>query len=65
MPEGSSLPSWPAVGADGSPFMSLGKQVELGGVFLGDRGLFWEEIYEKYYREPVAPPQPPAKRSDL
>nr|WKK30326.1 detoxification protein CCE001h [Mythimna separata] len=62
VPEGSSLPSWPPVGADGSPFMSLGNQIKLDGVFLGERGRFWEDLYSKYYREPVAPPQPPPRR---
>ncbi|KAJ8734928.1 hypothetical protein PYW08_014178 [Mythimna loreyi] len=62
VPEGSSLPTWPPAGADGSPFMSLGKQIKLGGVFLGERGQFWEDLYLKYYRAPEAPPQPPPQR---
>ena len=61
MPEGSSLPAWPAAGADRSPHMSLGEKIELRGVLLEERTRFWDDIYQRYYREPVAPPKPPPK----
>ncbi|CAH0698874.1 unnamed protein product [Spodoptera exigua] len=66
VPEGSSLPAWPAAGADRSPHMSLGQKIELRGVLLKERTRFWDDIYQRYYREPVPPPAPPSKsRSEL
>ncbi|XP_075984523.1 juvenile hormone esterase-like [Anticarsia gemmatalis] len=65
VPEGSSLPAWPAVGADMSPHMSLGQKVELRGVLLEERTRFWDNIYQQYYREPIPPPQPPPGRTEL
>ncbi|XP_035429428.2 cholinesterase 1 isoform X1 [Spodoptera frugiperda] len=61
VPEGSSLPAWPAAGADRSPHMSLGQKIELRGVLLEERTRFWDDIYQRYYREPVPPPKPPPK----
>nr|ACV60234.2 antennal esterase CXE7 [Spodoptera littoralis] len=61
VPEGSSLPAWPFAGADRSPHMSLGQKIELRGVLLEKRTLFWDDIYQRYYREPVPPPTPPPK----
>nr|WKK30323.1 detoxification protein CXE28 [Mythimna separata] len=63
--EGSSLPAWPAAGADGSPHMSLGQEVKLRGAYLEKRVKFWDGIYEKYYRLPVAPPEPPQRHVEL
>ncbi|XP_022822420.1 juvenile hormone esterase-like isoform X2 [Spodoptera litura] len=66
VPEGSSLPAWPAAGANRSPYMSLDQKIELRGVLLEERSHFWEDIYQKYYREPVPPPTPPSKpRTEL
>ncbi|XP_075984498.1 para-nitrobenzyl esterase-like [Anticarsia gemmatalis] len=65
VPEGSSLPVWPAVGADMSPHMSLGQKVELRGVLLEERTRFWDNIYQQYYREPIPPPTPPPRRTEL
>ncbi|XP_022828343.1 esterase FE4-like [Spodoptera litura] len=59
VPEGSSLPAWPAAGVDRSPHMSLGQKIELRGVLLKERSRFWEDIYQRYYREPVPPSTPP------
>uniref|UniRef100_A0A2A4J3H7 Carboxylic ester hydrolase n=1 Tax=Heliothis virescens TaxID=7102 RepID=A0A2A4J3H7_HELVI len=52
---GSSLPAWPVADADGSPYMSLTEPVQLEGAYLEKRAKFWNDIYEKYYREPVPP----------
>lgn len=58
IPQGSSLPAWPSVGADGSPYMSLGKTIQLGdGTYLLKRAQLWDDIYEKYYKAPVPPPK--------
>ncbi|XP_075984481.1 carboxylic ester hydrolase-like [Anticarsia gemmatalis] len=57
IPAGSSLPAWPAVGSDMSPHMSLGQKVELRGVLLEERTRFWDNIYQKHYREPIPPQQ--------
>lgn len=65
MPENSSLPTWPTTGADGTPYMSIGNPVEIRETFLGERGRFWNKIYEKYYSAPVAPPTPQAYHSEL
>ncbi|CAB3245220.1 unnamed protein product [Arctia plantaginis] len=59
VPEGSSLPSWPPVGADTSPYMSLGRTIELHrSALTEERTRFWENIYQKYYQEPMSPPKP-------
>ncbi|XP_022822477.1 esterase FE4-like [Spodoptera litura] len=66
VPEGSSLPAWPAAGVDRSPHMSLGQKIELRGVLLKERTRFWEDIYQRYYREPVPPSTPPhTSRTEL
>ncbi|CAB3245207.1 unnamed protein product [Arctia plantaginis] len=58
VPEGSSLPSWPPVEADTSPYMSLGRTVELyRSALTEDRTRFWENIYQKYSLEPISPPK--------
>ncbi|KAJ8734934.1 hypothetical protein PYW08_014184 [Mythimna loreyi] len=58
VPEGSSLPTWPPAGMDKSPHMKLGEKVELHGVLLEERTRFWDDIYQKYYRDAVPPPSP-------
>ncbi|XP_063622380.1 esterase E4-like [Cydia splendana] len=56
VPEGSDLPSWPPVGANRSPYMSLGEEISLnGGPLLEERTLLWEDIYGRFYRSPAAP----------
>ncbi|XP_063534936.1 uncharacterized protein LOC134744918 [Cydia strobilella] len=64
VPEGSNLPSWPPVGANRSPYMSLGEKIKLKGPLLEERTLFWENIYGRFYRSPVAP-SPRKDRSEL
>ncbi|XP_026726297.1 juvenile hormone esterase-like [Trichoplusia ni] len=57
VPEGSSLPAWPAVGANLSPYMSLGQELELKHEPLQEtRFNFWLDIYQKYYLDPIPPP---------
>ncbi|XP_026726289.1 cholinesterase 1-like [Trichoplusia ni] len=57
VPEESSLPAWPAAGADRAPYMSLGQKVELRHEpLLETRFRFWDDIYQKYYLEPIPPP---------
>ncbi|CAH0600382.1 unnamed protein product [Chrysodeixis includens] len=67
VPEGSSLPAWPATGANGAPYMSLGQKVELRHEpLLETRYRFWEDIYQKYYLEPIPPPaRAPKPRTEL
>nr|WNK22300.1 carboxylesterase 14 [Athetis lepigone] len=66
VPEGSSLPTWPPAGADRSPHMVLAEKLELRGVLLEKRTRFWDDIYQRYYRDAVPPPKPPPKgREDL
>ncbi|KAL4705245.1 hypothetical protein ACJJTC_010264 [Scirpophaga incertulas] len=56
----TSIPVWPNAHADGSPFMSLGRTVSLGGgALLESRMRFWHDIYERHYRAPIPPPTPP------
>ncbi|CAF4915611.1 unnamed protein product [Pieris macdunnoughi] len=64
VPEGSNFPSWPPVGKGWSPHMELNNPLQLKGSLLKERTLFWDEIYEKYYRHP-SPPQNIAKRFEL
>ncbi|XP_053601340.1 esterase E4-like [Plodia interpunctella] len=65
VPEGSSLPRWPAMGADLSPHMSLGRSLELRGPLLPRRMRFWEDIYARHHRSPVPPSAPPPRRTEL
>ncbi|XP_045761418.1 cholinesterase 1-like [Maniola jurtina] len=55
VPSGTKLPAWPPVRADWSPHMSLNKTFELKGSLQKERALFWENIYEKYYYNPLTP----------
>ncbi|CAG4922081.1 unnamed protein product [Colias eurytheme] len=61
VPEGSDLPAWPPVGKDWSPYMILNNPIKLGGSLLKERAQFWEEIYDKHYRQPSPPPTPPQR----
>ncbi|KAL0895516.1 hypothetical protein ABMA27_011625 [Loxostege sticticalis] len=65
VPEGSSLPAWPPVGAGGAPHMSLGRTLQLRGALAEKQVRFWDSIYAKHYREPQPPPAPPARHSEL
>ncbi|XP_063890778.1 pyrethroid hydrolase Ces2a isoform X1 [Helicoverpa armigera] len=66
VPSGSVLPSWPAAGADRAPHMSLGERLELRGALLAERTRFWDDIYQRYYRDAVPPPKPPPRpRNEL
>ncbi|XP_030027704.2 esterase FE4 [Manduca sexta] len=56
VPEGSEFPSWPAVRANLTPYMSLGRTLELKGALLERRVRFWNDIYDKYYHTPLPPP---------
>uniref|UniRef100_A0A0K8TVB0 Carboxylic ester hydrolase n=1 Tax=Epiphyas postvittana TaxID=65032 RepID=A0A0K8TVB0_EPIPO len=64
VPEGSSLPAWPPVGANRSPYMDLGEEIKLKGPLLEKRARFWDSIYERYYRAPV-PPSPYVTKDEL
>nr|XP_034833652.1 esterase FE4-like [Maniola hyperantus] len=57
IPEDSKLPTWRPVGAGQSPYMSLGRTLQVKDSLLKERFLFWADIYEKYYFNPSAPPQ--------
>ncbi|XP_063534741.1 esterase FE4-like [Cydia strobilella] len=63
-PEGSNLPPWPSANADRSPHMELGEEIKLKGPLLELRARFWDDIYDRYYRNPIPPPQP-FMRSEL
>ncbi|XP_026726275.1 acetylcholinesterase-like [Trichoplusia ni] len=62
VPEGSPFPAWPAADASGNPHMSLDRVLELRGPFLDKRMQLWDDIYDKYYREPMSPPEPPPEK---
>nr|QIJ96707.1 carboxylesterase [Glyphodes pyloalis] len=65
VPLGSSLPTWPAVGADGAPHMALGRELQLRGALIEERVRFWDTVYERHYRVPQPPPQPPTRHTEL
>nr|XP_053602942.1 cholinesterase-like isoform X1 [Plodia interpunctella] len=58
VPLGSTLPTWPPANAEGYPLMSIGQSL----VLLGPqeerrhRMKFWHKIYDRYYRDPIPPP---------
>ncbi|CAH2229600.1 jg27432 [Pararge aegeria aegeria] len=55
VPESSDLPTWLPVGVNWSPHMSLGRTIELKGSLLKERTQFWDDIYDKYYSNPLPP----------
>ncbi|KAJ8725467.1 hypothetical protein PYW08_003650 [Mythimna loreyi] len=55
VPQGSSLPEWPALGRGSSPHMVLNETLQLRGVLLPERKRFWDSIYDKYYQDSVPP----------
>lgn len=57
--------TWPPVGSDWSPHMSIDKVLELRGSLLKERAQFWEGIYDKYYRPPIAPSSPTPQKTEL
>ncbi|XP_061716979.1 esterase FE4-like [Cydia pomonella] len=65
VPEGSDLPSWPPVGANRSPYMDLGAEIKLEGSLLERRVLFWDDIYERFYRSPIPPSNTLSIRNEL
>lgn len=64
-PTATGLPNWPPVGADWSPYMALNKTVQLMSHPIKERVLLWDDIYDKYYRYPVAPNPPRYRHSEL
>ncbi|KAJ2945101.1 hypothetical protein O0L34_g9157 [Tuta absoluta] len=58
VPDGSDLPAWPAAGKTGSPHMDITNNPQLRGELLPERRRFWDAIYDRYYRPPVAPHVP-------
>ncbi|CAK1548592.1 unnamed protein product [Leptosia nina] len=65
VPDGSDLPSWPPVNKDWSPHMVIDNPLRLSGSLLKERALFWDEIYEKHYRNPSSPQKLPKINSEL
>lgn len=61
----STLPTWPPVSSDFSPHMHLGETIELRGSLYADRAQFWDQLYERYYRQPVAPVFPESNSSPV
>ncbi|CAH2099669.1 unnamed protein product [Euphydryas editha] len=55
---------WQPVGANWSPHMYIGRTFKLKKSLLKKRALFWEKIYNKYYRFPSPPLAPPPKEGD-
>ncbi|KAG6442934.1 esterase FE4 [Manduca sexta] len=47
--------SWPTVGQNRSPHLSVGRSIELRGPLMQERAEFWDAIYERHYRVPVPP----------
>ncbi|KAI5642276.1 carboxylesterase family domain-containing protein [Phthorimaea operculella] len=65
-PAGSELPTWPAAGKWGSPYMDITEHPQLMGEgLLAKRARFWDAIYERYYRAPTPPPAPPARHTEF
>ncbi|XP_045761412.1 para-nitrobenzyl esterase-like isoform X6 [Maniola jurtina] len=64
-PESSQVPAWPPVGEHWSPHMALKKNPELLGALSKERCLFWNRIFDKYYRAPLPPPPPSTRRNEL
>ncbi|XP_045542317.1 para-nitrobenzyl esterase [Papilio machaon] len=60
--ENSDLPQWPPTRANGGPHMCIDKSLKLRGPLIQQRVLFWDEIYDKYYKIPTPPPSPPPRQ---
>ncbi|XP_026726284.1 uncharacterized protein LOC113492805 [Trichoplusia ni] len=53
---GNPSSAWQPAGADRSPYMNLGVEVELKNEpLLGHRNELWDDIYSKHYRDSVPP----------
>lgn len=56
VPEGSSLPAWPPVTAGRTPHMYIGDTIELRYTQpIPERAQLWDDIYDRYYRQPGPP----------
>ncbi|KAG6462235.1 hypothetical protein O3G_MSEX013131 [Manduca sexta] len=55
VPDGSSLPTWPATNITRTPYMDLGPVVRLENSMFGARFELWDGIYKKHYRKPMRP----------
>ncbi|CAH0600334.1 unnamed protein product [Chrysodeixis includens] len=54
---GKPRPEWTVTGANSSPYMSLGRTVELKNEpLLPERMALWQGIYNKHYLNPISPP---------
>ncbi|XP_023935397.1 cholinesterase 1 [Bicyclus anynana] len=62
--EDLNLPEWPPVELDIQRYMSINRTLEVQEYLLKDRYLFWENIYDKHYRNPI-PPILPTKYRNL
>ncbi|KPJ13741.1 Para-nitrobenzyl esterase [Papilio machaon] len=62
--ENSDLPQWPPTRANGGPHMCIDKSLKLRGPLIQQRVLFWDEIYDKYYKIPTPPPSPPPSQKE-
>ncbi|XP_045503698.1 para-nitrobenzyl esterase-like [Colias croceus] len=51
--EGSVAQDWPAAQLDDIKLMSFNQTIELKS--LEHRALFWEDIYDQYYKDPIPP----------
>ncbi|CAG9782839.1 unnamed protein product [Diatraea saccharalis] len=55
-PDGfSEIPTWTPANAQRSPCMSIGKTIELVDSVASDRFKFWNDIYDRYYRNTIQP----------
>ncbi|KAL4705267.1 hypothetical protein ACJJTC_010286 [Scirpophaga incertulas] len=51
-----SLPTWPRLKADETPYLSVGQKIMLKDTPpLADRMAFWDSIYDIYYKPPMPP----------
>ncbi|CAH0722796.1 unnamed protein product, partial [Brenthis ino] len=55
IPESPSLPEWPPLRADSFNYMDLNRNPSLKTSLLQERCSFWEEIYNKFYQNPLPP----------
>ncbi|KPJ13739.1 Esterase FE4 [Papilio machaon] len=62
--ENLDLPQWPPTRANGGPHMCIDKSLKLRGPLIQQRVLFWDEIYDKYYKIPTPPPSPPPRHKE-
>ncbi|XP_061382778.1 esterase FE4-like [Danaus plexippus] len=64
-PAASGTPMWPAAGLNGSPHMALKKDPEIKGALLEERCLFWNEIYDSYYKFSEPPSRSIRRNTEL